>query len=294
MRDVFMRELIKAARANPDVILMVGDLGYSVVEEFQAEFPERFFNAGIAEQNMMGMAAGLASEGCQVFTYSIGNFPTWRCAEQVRNDVDYHKLSVVNVVVGGGVTYGPLGYSHHAIQDYALMRSLPNMTIASPGDRLETEAVCRYIMNSSGPFYLRLGKGDHQLNANHEIVLTQGRMNLVRDGDDDNVVVTTGNVLLDTLNEDSLAGRSIYSLPLWSSFSKSLVQAQLSNFKSVVTVEDHLLDGGFGSWVREAMNGVAISGPSMTNLAFDASICGQVGSPENLRQQLFRSLPTSC
>ena len=114
MRDSFMKSLVEAANQNSDIVLLIGDLGYSVVEEFFDKFPDRSFNAGIAEQNMMGMAAGLASEGLHVFTYSIGNFPTFRCAEQIRNDVDYHNLKVTNVVVGGGLSYGSLGYSHHA------------------------------------------------------------------------------------------------------------------------------------------------------------------------------------
>ena len=132
MRNTFVASLVEEARVRDEIVLVVGDLGYSVIEPFADEFPGRFFNAGVAEQGMVSMAAGLASEGCHVFTYSIANFPTFRCAEQIRNDVDYHKLPVTTVVVGGGLGYGALGYSHHAVQDYALMRSFPNMLIGSP------------------------------------------------------------------------------------------------------------------------------------------------------------------
>src|SRR6478672_12080084 len=112
MRTAFINSLTEQARLRPEIFLIVGDLGYSVVEPFAAEFPDRFLNAGVAEQNMTGMAAGMASEGYHVFTYSIANFPTFRCAEQIRNDVDHHRFAVTVVAVGGGVSYGALGYSH--------------------------------------------------------------------------------------------------------------------------------------------------------------------------------------
>ena len=131
MRNSFIKELCKLNRAHENIILVVGDLGFSVVEPFLDEFPNNFINAGVAEQNMTGLAAGMASEGYQVFTYSIANFPTFRCAEQFRNDVDYQNIGVTVVTVGGGLAYGALGYSHHAIQDYALMRTMPNTLILS-------------------------------------------------------------------------------------------------------------------------------------------------------------------
>src|SRR6187431_2921481 len=117
MRNAFIEELSTLAEANDNIVLVVGDLGYSVVEPFAQRFPDRFLNAGVAEQNMTGLAAGLASEGYHVFTYSIANFPTLRCLEQIRNDVCYHVLPVTVVAVGAGLAYGNLGYSHHAVQD---------------------------------------------------------------------------------------------------------------------------------------------------------------------------------
>ena len=121
MRTEFIKNLIAHAKNKKNIFLLVADIGYGVVEEFQKEFPDRFMNVGVAEQNMTGIAAGLASEGYHVFTYSIANFPTFRCAEQIRNDIDYHNLPVTIVSVGGGLAYGNLGYSHHAIQDLSLI-----------------------------------------------------------------------------------------------------------------------------------------------------------------------------
>jgi len=134
MRNTFIASLVEIAESNKNICFMTGDLGYGAVEPFMAKHPNRFINAGIAEQNMAGMAAGLAMAGKHVFTYSIGNFPTFRCAEQLRNDVDYHELSVTTVSIGGGLAYGALGYSHHTIQDYGLVRLLPNTIILSPCD----------------------------------------------------------------------------------------------------------------------------------------------------------------
>ena len=139
MRNTFIKKLTELAKNNQNIFLLVADIGFGVVEEFESKFPNRFLNVGVAEQNMTGIAAGLAAEGYHVFTYSIANFPTFRCAEQIRNDIDYHNLPVTVVSVGGGVAYGNLGYSHHAVQDYGLMRMMPNFTLAAPGDPNEVQ-----------------------------------------------------------------------------------------------------------------------------------------------------------
>jgi len=195
MRNAFIEELVTLAEANDHIALIVGDLGYSVIEPFADRFPDRFVNAGVAEQNMTGLAAGMASEGYHVFTYSIANFPTFRCAEQIRNDVDHHRLPVTVVAVGGGVAYGALGYSHHAVQDYALMRAMPNMVIAAPGDPLETRACLRWLVANPCPSYLRLGKaGEPRF---HESVpdIMPGRWVSVHPGDGDAIMLSTGAAL---------------------------------------------------------------------------------------------------
>jgi len=159
MRNAFIETLTKAAAQDPRIFLVVGDLGFSVIEDFANKFPDRFLNAGVAEQNMTGVAAGLAMAGFKVFTYSIANFPTLRCLEQVRNDICYHGLDVTIVAVGGGLGYGSLGYSHHAVQDMACLRGFPGILMATPGDPSETKAVTHALLQYQGPAYLRLGKG---------------------------------------------------------------------------------------------------------------------------------------
>ena len=132
MRDAFVEELSILASQDKDLFFITGDLGFGVFEDFEKEFPDQYLNAGVAEQNMTMLAAGLAKEGKKVYTYSIGNFPTLRCLEQIRNDICYHDLNVTIVCVGGGFSYGQLGMSHHATEDLSIMRAIPNMIVEAP------------------------------------------------------------------------------------------------------------------------------------------------------------------
>lgn len=289
MRNAFISELTNAARTNPKIVLVIGDLGYGVVESFANEFPERFFNAGVAEQNMVGLAAGLASEGFHVFCYSIANFPTFRCAEQIRNDVDYHTLPVTIVAVGGGLSYGNLGYSHHAVQDYALMRTMPNMLIAAPGDPMEVKACMRYLVENPQPSYLRLGRaGEKSIHLSVPKVIP-GQPTIVREGiSKDKVIITTGSPLAsvnDFLHElNEAQDLSQLSMPLWGMRYKARIANELSSFDAVITVEDHLEDGGFGSWILEAVNKIENNRPSVVINSLDPKVCGMVGSQEVLNK----------
>src|SRR6266849_11018187 len=150
MRTAFIRALTESAERDERVHLIVGDLGFGVVEPFAERFPNRFLNVGVAEQNMTGIAAGLALSGKIVFTYSIANFPTLRCLEQVRNDVCYHNANVKVVSVGGGFTYGAMGATHHAVEDLAVMRAMPGLTVVAPGDPVEARAATRAVIAYTG------------------------------------------------------------------------------------------------------------------------------------------------
>jgi transketolase len=287
MRNAFIQELVSQARENPQIALIVGDLGYSVVEPFAQEFPERFVNAGVAEQNMTSLAAGMASEGYHVFTYSIANFPTFRCAEQIRNDVDYHKLPVTIVCVGGGLSYGVLGYSHHAVQDYALMRTMPNMLIAAPGDPSEVQACMQYLIMNPGPSYLRLGKTG-ELNFHAEPPkLNAGAWIKIRTGNCKRAIITTGavlNVAMQWVEEKRYKDYSVYSMPLWSMVNKKTLQLLFEKYEEIITIEDHLQDGGFGSWMLE---GNELSNNNKCNIktvALSEEVCGMVGSQDVLNK----------
>ena len=289
MRTAFIDELMRLAARDERVVLVVGDLGYSVVEAFAARFGKRFINAGIAEQNMMGLAAGMASEGLRPFVYSIANFPTFRCAEQIRNDVDYHRLPVTVVAVGGGLAYGNLGYSHHAVQDYGLMRMMPNMTIAAPGDPMQVRACMHWIHANPGPAYLRLGKvGEPAMHAQVPEVAPGRWLPVVAPAGARKTLLTTGAPLplaKQWLERPEFAGYALHALPLWGMASKPLQAAQVAAWDEVVTLEDHLPDGGFGSWMREA---VSVDHPGLNmrirTRALDPVVCGMVGKQETLNR----------
>jgi transketolase len=291
MRNAFIDELICLAGIHSNIALVVGDLGFAVVEPFADRFPDRFINAGVAEQNMTGLAAGMASEGYHVFTYSIANFPVFRCAEQIRNDVDYHQLAVTVVAVGGGLSYGALGYSHHAIQDYALMRVMPNLLIAAPGDPMEVRACLRYLVANPQPSYLRLGKAGEP--SFHQAVpaVAPGKWLLTRgvpSSQSRKVLLTTGAVLssaMEWVAEPSLGNVEVCSLPLWSMQSKSAQVEQTAGVSHLVTVEDHLADGGFGSWMAETLNGRGHQEPSHRIVGLHSRVCGLVGTQSTLNKE---------
>lgn len=286
MRNHFIKNLVKKAKKNKKIFLLVGDLGYSVVEEFADAYPDRFLNAGIAEQNMIGLASGLASEGMHVFVYSIANFPTFRCAEQIRNDVDYHNLSVTIVSIGGGFSYGNLGYSHHAIQDYGLMRLMPNMTICSPGDLNETTNILEYILNNPKPSYIRLDKSFNENLRSKCPNITPGKWILFRDSNSKKVILTTGNTLRfqdKLIKSNEFKNHSIYSLPIWGHKYKHTQTKMLEKFDNIVTIEDHLLDAGFGSWLRECTN--PNLNPKIRNIGLDSKYISHVGSQDYLNKK---------
>ena len=280
MRNKFIEVLVNEAKKNDKIVLIIGDLGYSVVEPFQEKFPDRFFNAGICEQNMASMAAGLSSEGFHVFIYSIANFPTFRCAEQLRNDIGYHNLNVTVVTVGGGLSYGNLGYSHHAIQDLGLIRLFPEFKILAPGDPNETTGCMRNLFNSKGPSYLRLKKAGEP-NYNKEVpILKPGVWNKIIESKNKKIFLTTSGGLElanKLLKQKEFKDYGIYSCPIWGALFKSSQQKQIDSFDNIITVEDHLLDCGFGSWLRESITNIN-SHLKISHKGLTKNVIGKVGS----------------
>lgn len=255
MRNAFVRALIAAAERDPRIWLLTGDLGYTVLEVFAERFPDRYVNAGVAEQNMMGLAAGLALAGAVPFVYSIANFPVMRCLEQIRNDVCYHSLPVKIVAIGGGLTYGGHGYSHHGAEDLAVLRVLPDMTVVAPGDPLEAEAATLAAAASPGPCYLRLGKAGEPVvhHAVPDFVL--GRALWLAEGDEA-AILTTGGVLkmaVDAVAILAAQGRSIalVSMPTLAPLDEDAI-ASAARTGMIVTVEEHGA-GGLASAVAEVL-----------------------------------------
>jgi transketolase len=258
MRTAFINELIAQARTHPEIFLVVGDLGFSVVEPFAQEFPNRFLNAGVAEQNMTGIASGLAAEGFHVFTYSIANFPTVRCLEQIRNDICYHQLPVTVVSVGAGVAYGNLGYSHHAVQDIAIMSTLQPVTVLSPADPGEARECVQWLAVNPRPSYLRIGKaGENKL---HDACALTPEPILVRQGSNSTAIIATGSILKVAI-ELAVQGESrglpctpVYSCP-WLHPANPETFASLRQYRKIVVLEEHLPQGGLASILRENLPG---------------------------------------
>ncbi len=255
MRTAFIETLIQLAKKDDTVFLITPDMGYSVLEKFRDEFPNQFLNSGIAEQNTISVAAGLASSGYTVFVYSIIPFVTMRCFEQVRLDLAYNNTNVKLVGIGAGLTYGSLGASHHAIEDIAIMRSIPNMTVLCPGDPIETRELVKRSYEKNGPVYIRLGKNGeaniHDANTRIEIgksiEITQGT---------DFALITTSNTLelgkqwTDEWKNENLSV-SLISMPSIKPFDNSKINELLSKQIPILTLEEHNVIGGLGSAVAE-------------------------------------------
>jgi transketolase len=257
VRTAFIRAVQRHARSDPRIWLLTGDLGYSVLEPFAREFPERYVNVGVAEQNMAGVAAGLAHSGAVVFTYSIANFPTLRCLEQIRNDICHHQLPVKIVAVGGGFTYGAQGYTHHGIEDLAIMRSLPSMTVVAPADPLEVEHAVAAIIEERGPCYLRLGKAGEPIVHEGAVDFRLGRAIRVREGPEF-CVISTGGMLdhckrvVDELRAQGHVG-SLFSMHTLKPLDVAMVTEVASTTPLIVTVEEHNVTNGLGSAVADVI-----------------------------------------
>ncbi len=257
MRDAFIKELVVQAQEDETIYLVTGDLGYSVLDEFQTKFPSRFINSGIAEQSMMGLAAGLASTGKKVFVYSIGNFSTLRCLEQIRNDVCSMKLNVTVVSVGAGYAYGSQGYTHHAIEDISVMRAMHGMNVYSPCDPQETQQVTRQICASTGPAYLRLGKSNEPTIHSGTIHLAKNKFVEIVPGSKGTILFTgsIGRIAIQAALELKSLGIhvAVASCPFISGPDVEYLQVA-SEKGLIVTLEEHILRGGFGSSILEALS----------------------------------------
>lgn len=293
MRDSVIRTLIELGQQDKSLKLVTGDLGFGVLKPFWEALPNQFVNAGIAEQNMTGVAAGMALEGNKVFTYSIGNFPTLRCLEQIRNDCAYHNANVNVICVGGGYVYGSLGMSHHATEDIAVLRALPDVTVICPGDPTEAELAVKKIAHTQGTCYLRLGRGGEK-RVNHVIEEFEiGKAYKLRDAGDKPVkvaVFSTGAILEETsIACDSLEEQEIgveqYSFPTVKPIDKEVIKDCAESFGHIFTVEEHNIVGGFGSAVAEILSELG-TGTKLHRIGINDFYCIEVGSQKYLRKQV--------
>lgn len=299
MRTAFINQLVKEAETNDQIFLIVGDLGYNVVEVFEKKYPDRFLNAGIAEQNMIGVASGLAMQGYIVYVYSIGNFPTLRCIEQIRNDVAYHNLNVRIVSVGAGYAYGSLGASHHATEDIGVMRTLPNMTVCSPCDPVEAEKITQLSSVHQGPMYIRLGKAgekevhvDQYSKFNRLDFLNIGKIIPVIENNGSIAVFATGSIVysLQQAIIDSKLSYDLYSFPFIKPIDIESLKDIVSHYNNVICIEEHQKSAGFGSAIIEQVNdfyatGAISSYPKIIRRAINDEFVYEVGNQTSLRNK---------
>jgi len=287
MRDTFVRQLLELARADDRIMLITGDLGYGVLDEFQRELPRQFLNVGVAEQNMTGVAVGLALSGKVVFTYSIGNFTTLRCLEQLRNDACYHGVNVNAVAVGGGFSYGPLGFSHHATEDLAILRALPGMAVLSPGDCWETACATRALVALPGPGYLRLDKTPAESTHRPLDAFEVGRARMIRDGAAITLMATGGilgeaTTAAERLADDGIDCR-VLSMHTLKPFDVAAVDAAVRETGGIVTIEEHSVIGGLASAVAETCLSLGIAPRAFERLGLPDVFASEVGSQAYLR-----------
>jgi len=287
VRDAFVARLTRLAEHDPRIMLITGDLGFGVLTRFAADRPRQFLNAGVAEPNMTGLATGLALDGRIVFTYSIANFPTLRCLEQVRNDAAYHDADVKIVAIGGGFSYGALGMSHHATEDLAILRAIPSITVVSPGCLWEVEEATEAIVRTPGVCYLRLDKSSAgRTNADGE-TFQLGRMRVLRDGDDVSLLAT-GGILGTTLRAasrlaDEGIGARVLSVHTIRPFDADTLFRACRETGGVVTVEEHVVDGGLGGLVAETCLEAGVVPRGFHRIGLRAGFSSIVGSQEYLR-----------
>ena len=275
-------------------MLLTGDLGFKIFDEFRQRFPAQFINAGIAESNMMGVAAGLSFEGKIPFVYSIATFLTMRPFEHIRNDICFHHTNVKLIGVGGGFSYGPNGASHHALNDIALMRLLPEMTVMAPGDPMEAACAVDAAFQHRGPVYIRLGRGQDDPVHGGAIDFALGRAIVMREGKD--VGIICGGLMLKTAVEaaDQMQKRGVsvrlVSMPTIKPLDAAAIAATLTQCAKIFIIEEHSLIGGLGSAVLECANSLGLSGQNITRIGIPDATVHETGSQEYLRQKTGLSM----
>ena len=254
MRNKLIQTITQMAEKDPRIMLVVGDLGYSVIEDFKAKYAERFVNAGVAEQNMMGIAAGLALSGNVVFTYSFINFSTFRCLEQIRNDIGYHNANVKIIGIGSGFSYGSLGITHHGVEDVPVMTAIPNMVVISPCDPIEAMLAGKTVVDWDGPCYIRIRRNGEKNIHNEVPAFSIGKGIVIREGSDV-TLIGSGWILKNIvdaaklLEKDGISVRVI-SMHTVQPIDEDLILQSAHQTGSIISIEDQ---STYGLGARVAM-----------------------------------------
>lgn len=287
MREAFVNSLVDLASKDKNIVLLTADLGFGVFERFEQLYPDQFYNVGIAEQNMVGVGTGLALEGKKVVIYSIGNFPTLRCLEQIRNDACYHEINMTIISSGGGYSYGALGYSHHATEDLSIMRAIPNMKVIAPCSKWESGQAIEALINDNSVSYLRLDKtaaNDDQIKKNNFNILTSRRY---KEGSDISLIAT-GGILKEALKaaiilEKKSISCRVIAMHTVKPLDNLEIDAAIMETNGIVTIEENNIIGGLGSAISEYCMNASKIPKKFLSIGINDRYSSIVGSQDYLR-----------
>lgn len=254
MRQALSDSLVKAAQNNPKVILLTGDHGYALFDEFRKRFPDQYLNAGIAEQNMVGMAAGLARAGYFPIVYGLSAFIPVRVLEQMKLDVCHDNLPVIFLGDGAGFVYSSLGTSHQSTEDIAATRAIPNLAIYSPADRFEMSAVMDLALDSKLPTYIRIGKSDVGDVHSQALVLSNDTIPVLQKNQGNISFIATGSMVRLATQLAKEFNASVYSAPIIKPLNQRTLLELTSNCDLVISFEEHSIYGGLGGLVAEILS----------------------------------------
>jgi transketolase len=289
MRKVFFETLEKISRNNKDVFLMIADLGVKFFQNFKNIDPKRFFNVGVAESNMIGVAAGLAMAGKNVYCYSMIPFLTMRTFEQIRVDLCYNNLSVKLLGAGGGLVYGAEGITHHAIEDIAIMRSLPNMTVVAPGDAKEAKALAGISVYYKGPLFIRFGRDSDPIIHKGNIKFEIGKGIIIEKGKDVCLIATgsmlfTAKTVSDILKEKGI-NATLISMHTIKPIDDKLIKNCAKKYRHIFTLEEHSILGGLGGAVAEVLSESGYCGKFKRIGIPDKYLFPDIGGVDHLRKK---------
>ena len=286
MRDAFIQTLLKEAKKDRSIMLLTGDLGFRVFEEFRNTLPHQFLNVGVAEQNMMGVACGLALSGQKVFAYTIATFATMRPFEQIRTDIASHNVKVVIVGTGAGLSYGHDSITHHSVEDIALMRGIPNMIVLCPADPIETQWATIEALRIPQPVYLRLGKRGEPILYSKDPVLKVGKASILKNGRGV-AILATGNIVANAIASAKLLQESginplVASIHTIKPMDRKFIGFVMQKFPLIVAIEEHNTTGGLGSVIAEIISEQGKNG-RLIRLGVPDRFLFEIGSQTYLR-----------
>ena len=290
MRNAFARAVTRLAADRPELVLLAGDIGNRLFDEYKEKYPERFYNCGVAEAGMTGVAGGLASTGLHPITYTITPFNTVRCLEQIRLDICYPNFPAIVVGTGAGLSYSGLGATHHSMEDIGLMRMLPNMHVVCPGDALEVELALEAAIALKRPVYLRLGKkGEPQVHSSQP-AFEIGKGIQLREGET-LAILGVGNMLpvavkvADRMTDSGITP-TLISLHTVKPLDDELLEKIFSEYQRIAVIEEHGLAGGAGSAILEWANARQLDSSKVSRFGTEDAFLTGYGDQKNARRRL--------